>query len=87
MGAVADDQEAEYIRNVCENEIVTGKGLLAVLRYVSTPFLQSPSVLSPHIFIGHSNGLFCKIICEHLVCMFPIFLLHSKLHVRFLRPN
>lgn len=67
MGAVADDQEAEYIRNVCENEIVTGKGLLAALRYVSTPFLHSPSVLSPHIFIVHSNGQFCKSIHEHLV--------------------
>jgi hypothetical protein len=32
VGAVADDQEAEYIRNVCENEIVTGTGLLAALR-------------------------------------------------------
>jgi len=53
VGAVADDQEAEYILNICEDEIVTGKGLLAALRYVSTPFLQSPSVLSPHIFIGH----------------------------------
>jgi hypothetical protein len=49
VGAVADDQEAEYIRNVCENEIVTGKSLLAALRYVSTPFLKSPSVLPCHI--------------------------------------
>lgn len=67
MGAVADDQEAEYIRNVCENEIVTGKGLLAALRYVSTQFLQSPSLLFPHIFIVHSNSQFCKSIHEHLV--------------------
>jgi len=67
VGAVADDQEAEYIRNVCENEIVTGKGLLAALRYVSTPFLQSPSLLSHHIFIVHSNGQFFKSINEHLV--------------------
>jgi len=66
---------------------VTGKGLLAALRYVSTPFLQSPSVLSPHIFIGDLNGKFCKSIHEHLVWMLPIFLLHSKLDVRFLRQN
>jgi hypothetical protein len=36
VGAVADDQEAEYIRNVCENDIVTSENLLAALRYVST---------------------------------------------------
>jgi hypothetical protein len=67
VGAVADDQEAEYIRNVCENEIVTGKGLLAALRYVSTPFLKLPSILSSHIFLDHPSDLFCKDIHEHLV--------------------
>lgn len=48
MGAVADDQEAEYIRNVCENDIVTGENLLAALRCVS-------SMLSCHICIGLSK--------------------------------
>ena len=32
VGAVADDQEAEFIRNVCENDIVSGDGLLSLLR-------------------------------------------------------
>merc|ERR1711997_532386 len=30
VGAEADDQEAEYIRSVCETEIVTGENLLAL---------------------------------------------------------
>ena len=30
VGAEADDAEAEYIRNVCEKEIVTGTNLLAL---------------------------------------------------------
>jgi condensin complex subunit 1 len=40
VGAVADDQEAEYIRNICENDIVTGESLLAALRYVSALFIK-----------------------------------------------
>jgi hypothetical protein len=39
VGAVADDQEAEYIRNVCENDIVTSENLLAALRYVFAQYL------------------------------------------------
>nr|XP_045604996.1 condensin complex subunit 1-like [Procambarus clarkii] len=31
-GAVADDMEAEYIRSICETEIITGDNLLATLR-------------------------------------------------------
>ncbi|XP_018015695.1 condensin complex subunit 1 isoform X2 [Hyalella azteca] len=31
MGAVADDMEAEYIRSVCDKEIVTGPNLLAAV--------------------------------------------------------
>jgi hypothetical protein len=38
VGAVADDQEAEYIRTVCENDIVTSDNLLAALRYVCTQY-------------------------------------------------
>lgn len=32
MGAVADDMEAEYIRSICETEILDGNNLLALLR-------------------------------------------------------
>jgi hypothetical protein len=67
VGAVADDQEAEYIRNMCENEIVTGKGLLAALRYGSTPFLKLLSILSFHVLFYDQNDLFCKSFYEHLV--------------------
>jgi condensin complex subunit 1 len=42
-GVVADDQEAEYIRNVCENEIVTGKGLLAVLSPLVVTICSNPN--------------------------------------------
>nr|XP_053639720.1 condensin complex subunit 1-like [Cherax quadricarinatus] len=31
-GAVADDMEAEYIRSICETEIITGDNLLATVR-------------------------------------------------------
>ncbi|XP_013415078.1 condensin complex subunit 1-like isoform X2 [Lingula anatina] len=31
-GATADDAEAEYIRKICETDIVTGRNLLAILR-------------------------------------------------------
>ena len=31
-GAAAEDAEAEYIRKMCEQEVVTGTNLLAVLR-------------------------------------------------------
>ena len=30
VGAEADDAEAEYLRNVCENEVVTGENILAM---------------------------------------------------------
>jgi hypothetical protein len=45
VGAAADDQEAEYIRNICENDIVTGENLLASLRYVSSFSLEVVTVL------------------------------------------
>lgn len=67
VGAVADDQEAEYIRNICENDIVTGENLLAALRYVSALFLKLVSVLSSHTCIGFQVTCFLKIFYEHFV--------------------
>jgi hypothetical protein len=52
VGAVADDQEAEYIRNICENDIVTGESLLATLRYVCALFLELISTLSSRTCIA-----------------------------------
>lgn len=49
VGAVADDQEAEYIRNICENDIVSSENLLAALRYVSAQY-QSYTLVHTLVF-------------------------------------
>ncbi|PNF15628.1 hypothetical protein B7P43_G15860 [Cryptotermes secundus] len=43
VGAVADDQEAEYIRNICENDIVTGESLLAALSPLVVTICSNPN--------------------------------------------
>ncbi|CAL4065931.1 unnamed protein product, partial [Meganyctiphanes norvegica] len=42
-GAVADDMEAEYIRNVCETEIITGDNLLSFIRPLIWSVCSNPS--------------------------------------------
>ncbi|XP_069703056.1 condensin complex subunit 1 [Periplaneta americana] len=46
VGAVADDQEAEYILNVCENDIVTGENLLASLSPLLVTICTNPKKYS-----------------------------------------
>jgi hypothetical protein len=72
VGAVADDQEAEYIRNVCENDVVTGENLLAALRYVSALFLKSISVLSFHTRIGLQVTYFVSLLLIFCMNVSPI---------------
>ncbi|KAG8236848.1 hypothetical protein J437_LFUL017213, partial [Ladona fulva] len=42
IGAVADDAEAEFIRNVCETELVTGSNLLSLLCPVVVMICSKP---------------------------------------------
>ncbi|XP_021926834.1 condensin complex subunit 1 isoform X2 [Zootermopsis nevadensis] len=43
VGAVADDQEAEYIRNICENDIVSSENLLAALSPLVVTICSNPN--------------------------------------------
>ncbi|XP_063220920.1 condensin complex subunit 1 [Bacillus rossius redtenbacheri] len=43
VGAVADDQEAEFIRNVCEKELVTGDNMLSAFRELAVVVCRDPS--------------------------------------------
>ncbi|KAK3753481.1 hypothetical protein QZH41_009881 [Actinostola sp. cb2023] len=45
-GATADDVESEYIRKICEQEIVTGQNLLALLRPLLVCICSNPSRFS-----------------------------------------
>lgn len=42
-GAVAEDAEAEYIRKVCEHEIVTGQNLLSIFAPVAVLICSNPT--------------------------------------------
>ncbi|CAH1239876.1 NCAPD2 [Branchiostoma lanceolatum] len=46
-GASADDAEAEYIRKICEKEVVTGSSLLALLAPVIVAVCANPTMF-PH---------------------------------------
>ena len=43
VGAEADDAEAEFIRNVCEKEIMYGRTLLANITPLITAICSNPS--------------------------------------------
>lgn len=43
MGAVADDMEAEYIRNICDKEVVSGDNLLALIMPMVVCVCANPS--------------------------------------------
>ncbi|KAG7154190.1 Condensin complex subunit 1-like [Homarus americanus] len=45
-GAVADDMEAEYVRSICETEIITGDNLLVALRPMIWAVCCNPSKYS-----------------------------------------
>ncbi|XP_031564431.1 condensin complex subunit 1-like [Actinia tenebrosa] len=47
-GATSDDVETEYIRNICEQDIVTGQNLLALLRPLLVCVCSNPTKFNDH---------------------------------------